>query len=1192
MVVGRWQNLKMSNTRTNNLHFLPKSCDVSGLDSSKDNSMSLVLSTMLAAYCRADTYANGSDAVEMSVAQEITNDKGVSMGIYHFALPTGATNPTAHIISSKSVEVEKGIRSEIHFNPAGTTVIDVSHDDFYQQLDEESADIYRQAKELLSNEHWQVFAVIPEKSVWEDQSYFAYIVEYTLGSVPKRSCIAFFKKEDRAATDCISRANHVRRVMSGNLNAGEGYSRYYYDETARVVKKAMKDGKPWFIKNKDTQVKWSDDYYKLSKDQPHPYDLIVAPSVQVYESSVMMTRPGLHTYADIFFLYLYAIETSWVALPADQRNRQRFTNANTGPQDDIKVFDPYTGIPLVIITTYVAKEGRHTTTISTHHSNIMRLIAGSAPHWVAARLKGTGTETDHFKTRGFGCLNRDACREAANANTRTRDVYRELRDTPDNIYNELIGMSTEEIEDAIFVDAGYYRSLHGTYSTYCHRISLKTGYGGVVGVQASMISCYKEIFDDFFSSIIAPLVDITSNDNDQKHAFFIEILQKAQQYNGFMKGIEKSERESTKLVYRVDNPGYNVANELKGTYQRPEGGLFFACLHDEYEPRDHREISLDKTANNLQSEAAKKQLFQSARCPFGYLAKSYFESSRLFSCHLNFQMTLAVRTTGEKNSVVMLDKPQECEYQKVSCNFATRELSSTACEFFTNLSPNSEKLSPAERTEHQRKLDMGLKSLRTYQDLWKDYILTKHYIDDFIRAPVPPATPIEGDSVSYRENMHAYEELICGIALAKRFRLDYEDRMLESKMVLRTPNIYEIIPYIVNSSMSNDKLGQLPAMMAKYKNLVRNLYRDCDEVYKWSRLEMIFTADKEIASTPLTDLLNIDVIHGFILSQDYRFSNEWPGFLTRNQYLAMSASVYLTENRLIAAVDYRNQWIDSKPSRTSYAIKRENIEDFYKLLADDDQLYHTVNPKVFECYRGDESENAAVARFHDPLVNPNTIFANIADVPIYGVNNKDDIYVSTLEETLSANTAAMFMTCRSIAVKGTQDKKTVKFYYLNGKMEERQHRTTTGAGDNVGGIVISYDQSQGNFVNVKTTQSSDRVQDAGGDTLSERITTTSFVQLMMGQFRARVYEEKSKAKPKSNTWIKSNIILDLASGDMSSLSDLPPKNIRNNIQNTLGDTYDEFQMQILRNVGSGSSSESVDEYAKTRVRNFFATYRE
>src|SRR5688572_18882737 len=99
---GKTSASKMSSIKTiNELHFLPKSGIISGLDVNAESALAILLETLLAAYCRVDTYLEEASVYSLtSVAQEVPDreDPDKKRGIYHFALPAGARDVNSRLI--------------------------------------------------------------------------------------------------------------------------------------------------------------------------------------------------------------------------------------------------------------------------------------------------------------------------------------------------------------------------------------------------------------------------------------------------------------------------------------------------------------------------------------------------------------------------------------------------------------------------------------------------------------------------------------------------------------------------------------------------------------------------------------------------------------------------------------------------------------------------------------------------------------------------------------------------------------------------------------------------------------------------------------------------------------------------------------------------------------------------------------
>lgn len=1186
--------------------------------------MGLVLSTLLASYCRADIYSfGGKPPVIMSISDD---------GLYFFALPAGASNVSAHWISNEPHEIERGVRTEIKFTPTRAEVIDPLQTD-NQDVKAKVASVTQH----LANVHWKVFALQVPTSVWLTQAFFSYIIDYTLkqgnSNSLKRCYVAFFKstKEDPSLNFQKARSAYVRHVISDNLtpylSEESGFYRYKFNKKTMELEKAKKpvagqtfdseadqDGSAsatsptmpqnqdqyWFIPSKKTDIGWSDSFKKLSNEPPGEYDLLIAPSVTIREKNFKMTRPSLHEYADILFLYLDAIRSSWKALPQDSKE---FTiiNNNVGSQDSYSAWHPISGTPLVTISTFVAHRGRHASTISVSHSNIARLLFGSAQEWPISEVEGGAVVM--YKTRGFGCLNEETCKVTSDDNYRLHGLYDNMTRNPDSAINELLGRSSAEIDKAIFVDSNYYRSTQGTYNNYYNRLSLEVGNNTVAltSLRASITNCYKDVFDSFFGEIIK---EIYNNKPASEHVdqFSIQILQSYLRYKGYKKKVSgktvsgefAQDGEATKLVYQVDSKNHHGTVFGEDIYKRPEGGLFLVC------PK--AEAGLDSADAN--------EKFKSATCPFGYVAKSCYEYSKLIGGHLDFFSTVGITTSQEMNSVVSIIKPTNYEAQKTtydnggkrsdgSFREGTKEYTSTNCQFFTNLRGSEE--------DAKRQLQIKMDALHNIKDVWKNYILTKDYIDNILKEPSASLEPEVA-----KTKASEYRFLLIAIRLAVELRERYQRQVLKQKgrIPTRYPNIYEIMPY-------NNEYSNAPKDI-EGSNLYKNFVSNCDKEFQTERALLLsgatgsYERNVKNGRPLLIDILNIDVIHGYILSQNYEINKEWSwrGLLQRDQYLALSASVFLTENGYVRVIDFQNEFIssgnipdsDSSSSSSSDSSSSDSDDDSASATSKPkDQVKETpitfensvrLNPGIVECYTGSPKEEEYVNTFRDPLLNDNLVYANIADVPVYNVNQNGNIYVATMEETLSMNTINMVLLSRSLAFNGVQKKKVLKFFFVIGKPEIIRHNITSGVNEFItGGTAFA------GGIGSKTTMKaiSRRAmasQEQPTEVLITRTDKFNFLRELKYEFEARLREENSKAKQPSVKWLRSTIILDFSRKDVSSLTSLKPLNHNNSHLSTLAETYDNLQMKSRRRAGQGNFSERTSDYSATQVDEFLQSYKE
>lgn len=1207
-------------TIPNPVQFLSRSGIISGFDMSNNAVIATITETFLAAYARADTL-HGETPTLFGVGNTIDKDSALfgsgrasssaeekklieqhkeGAGIYFFALPTKAKNITIYPFSYNMKVEGKGVaddpkRSEINFK--------VQTEDIFK-----ASDIYFNNKEDLSNELWTVYCVIIKPELWKVSFFFPYFVDYTYeeqnATLKERTFLSFFKKEDYMnKKEFAYISDYVRHVMSGNLTAKD-YIKYHYDEEKNDIVKdgfdsdsdadteaasvASTEGSESSSSDSDSddeevkirmveidskklgigkQQAGSNLRQRLPKgrqnDPINLINLIIAPSViidpkiegtdengnLVYNLNVQVSMTERHfAYGSIFFKYLNAIKRDWAIKVEDSVSREYL--GNVGGQNDVKFIDTRTGIPLLLISSYKSANYRHLKDITVANPNIARLLFGSHRAW----CKAPGNP----KTMGYGCLLREVC-EIATDHRKNSEMYSAYinGDNSDNTdsgkWNELIGRSSKELEEAIFSDASFYRASYGKNESYFRIVRDKyTARGGKEeDLKAKLMSIYKKVLGSFFDNIIKQICKFQPERGQAKQQGtepYIEILQQPRLFGNrrneageLEKGMKAGKFENpdhSKLFYSVEKLIFNRVREadkekkIIPSCQRPEGGLYLVCMQEYYEPKAEREGT---TLDGKLLRSSKEKIFYSAKCPYGYVAKSLFERSRLVGSHLSFYLNVGIDLAGRKVNIV---EPNGHSYSRTTKDVYFR---STPIQYFKAKSDDSGKKTKDEIEKEELRARM-----KNIPNNWFLYVHSKRLI-----ARILEKFPGEKN----------YEERIFGIYLAVLFRKD----LGPMKGIMKERNIYEILPYIL---LTDDKTKVLPditesgntLLNEKFPHIYENLVENCDEQYRAHRLRFIWKCYQEFQAFKTQSTmklfsgdnipLNIDCIHGYLFSEDFtaKSREKWPGLIKRDAYIAMTASVLLTERREVVKVSFiENEYIN----------RGEKITSGIYSTADNEEA-------IRECENG---------KFQA------SIFANLADVPTYGLGLSNNIFVSTLEETLSPNTVNLFFTTRSMPFRLKGVEKNLRFYYIDGFMEKMSNTIQTGTAEftNIPGgqVIIGGIKTPGvNTLGMPMLGStSQNVEERDGNIRAGR--NIAFID----RFRSILNARYRGANPKLAD--VSKIILEEATKDRETLAKLmPPNNAKSLIRGNIDHIFAELHMQLGSKINNEGKQEDNDTTAR------------
>jgi hypothetical protein len=512
-------------------------------------------------------------------------------------------------------------------------------------------------------------------------------------------------------------------------------------------------------------------------------------------------------------------------------------------------------------------------------------------------------------------------------------------------------------------------------------------------------------------------------------------------------------------------------------------------------PKTSRNILAKKsTDSSITAEKLREaydNIISSSFCPYGYVARSLFKIMRFSGNHLDFFST--TRVHGLLGGEIGLYKPTNCVISKVSVVTSPGQdahLEAKPVQYFVN---HEDKKSEEMNREH-------LSSLRNLKLLWFKYIFTRAYI----RSLLPLKNEHDNNVDRAKKNKEFNQERYIALGLAQALRQNHAiiqvantlgDKSITEEYVRSTKhasvlakmakthnltieelrvrrdrivmNIYDLLPYHrAGTSDSNQNPERLAILEQKYPNVTHNFYSNCDMIYIQDRLNLLWAAHQSLNRTDehsaqsRVELTNLDYVHGFLLAENFvlvrkdRYT-DYPMYLNRDQYLALSASVLYTDNDINEHIDFMDANDESSSDDSSNDSDDESSEGSRPTAPS--------RPKSRFWKSLDVDGVDVVDLFKRGRISK-TVFANIANVPIYNVDakrdNDGDVFVSTLNEALSVNNSFVALLARSLHVKEELHLKpggALEFGFIEGRefaqrqgiTELSEHRLTAPAGANL-----------------------------------------------------------------------------------------------------------------------------------------------
>jgi hypothetical protein len=211
------------------------------------------------------------------------------------------------------------------------------------------------------------------------------------------------------------------------------------------------------------------------------------------------------------------------------------------------------------------------------------------------------------------------------------------------------------------------------------------------------------------------------------------------------------------------------------------------------------------------------------------------------------------------------------------------------------------------------------------------------------------------------------------------------------------------------------------------------------------------------------------------------------------------------------------------------------------------------------------------------------------------VNDRNDVFATTLENTLSSNTVAMALSSRGMSFNGTQSAKTLRFYYIDGFLEVPKYVTQTGQSEFMARGIVITGQSAGThsavtnsnqFTNVlngtANIRHNDRMQDRPANDIWVASTSRSLIQRVRSQLPAGFVSIHEK----------SIIFVKEFKEDRTSLEALPPTSQQYLHRATADNFFSQLIMQSQMRIDTAAGDITARRYAVDERIDIIARYRD
>lgn len=546
---------------------------------------------------------------------------------------------------------------------------------------------------------------------------------------------------------------------------------------------------------------------------------------------------------------------------------------------------------------------------------MMKLVSGCSANHIPSLQKETTEVLVKSKTYGYGCLNILAIKELCDyfskdlTGTSSNEIM--WKDTiRDSVFNEIIGMTTTQLEELFFKDASLYSSFGGTNDTLASKIvsyrhswkksltkeeAAKINQEYCAIMSASIKKYIKKLYYDFQAK--HELVDgkrsitenketitseqvssVTKNENN-----FIRILHigpSLECVSRLVKGgtYGSSREDTTKITYCTDDPyskTWNVEKKIIDRRKKDRNGNYDETRINEIKYCEGGLVFGFDTRLTRQND---EELYRDYRCPYGSAASHVHYLMNMIGPHCKVfvpnNMSKRVNRSGETSYELITPDHNQVFFHKTNGGSFPFSMS----PFNYGFGKNPDKLNE--------------KVFEIYR-LWEKYIMSPSFIEDCKK---------DGEK----------DEILFSLYLAEHLRV---------RSGLSNPSIYQILPFDeINEHVEMKNIDYIP-------NIQTNFIKNCNSNHVSQRKKIISEVlkkfnRKQSIDEYANDLSPITIVNAYLLRS--KFEQKDNICMSKFDYVCLSASAYYNQNNI--------RTMDQLISRTQYnAIDRLNSAVFANL---------------------------------------------------------------------------------------------------------------------------------------------------------------------------------------------------------------------------------------------------------------------
>lgn len=708
--------------------------------------------------------------------------------------------------------------------------------------------------------------------------------------------------------------------------------------------------------------------------------------------------------------------------------------------------------------------------------NFSRLMGGS--NTAAANSPGltefinnVGNEKPSLASFGFGCLSTIAIKFAYKKICEADGGEIWSLSNRNGVFNELIGITSQELDERIFNNANEFYSNDGSnkplpeciYNKYKILYSNKTkGINGSIALVNSITEEYVKIMNSIFKSYIEYLkttfaevdqsnlfvnkeIHISSQTDDgdgeiriikKERSCFVRILQIGCSFMGVDKRGFVDGWQAIKIVNYMDHVTNTMKSNVKvqpedkdfTPWLYPEGGDTLALLF-----KDKDETNSESTLEYISRDN------RDIRSPYGYVAKNLVRMSRIVKNHLSFFLPGAHQyeqsTKDRTATLVKIRTPDYIKYPTISMGIGSNPEAKR--RNFTINGPQSSEIvyyiEDSSRSGNKEKRNAALK-LSELKQIWINYMKTPHF---FVTCGLPERTTNDINERNQRNFAIKFAEF-----LAIKYGKFYNGFNTSIYDIIQSRRISENeMEDFIFKVLAEERAGAIVKEPRGEKTFVYyypsvNTKISLAEENKNSALRIDKRAFAEIIDAKKAFLnKNFPTIYkNFVQNCDTAFAvlrtiDLWTFYKNYSRGDKEVKNFYPNI--------YINGYLLSNDFEKKQNIEAESLVTRFDYLALSASVYFSINPpsKILgskELFNeGLLSDPQLRDKYKDDFMGPltkdtviETVYANVSDIPMYAYTQNGKAVFKTLNGRFSPITSSMYYFARAITSSSDEYKHT------------------------------------------------------------------------------------------------------------------------------------------------------------------------